>query len=363
MPAPRLRQVQVRRERATRRDLADREARLVGRLRLVCEVLKEVDGWPNFLHIGSGALELSYDEGAMRELAVKAADVGDLIGLLQRRPEAMKAEHMEVVRYADRPCIPGSSLKGTVRSRLELSFTAVNRWVRSCFHRAGKPPAPGQPGRVHFELWKPATEESRVIGFRGRKPVRDRVCDATKVFDRVRVCVVCDLLGAPGLASRVLFGNLEHRKGRLIKLELDGHEKLWAFEPGSTFEGDVAFVGLREEELGLLLVGLGATEDGNFNPILMGKSKYRPRKVIRSDPPGWEGETVRFGAVKLGVKKMVFTHIGGEGLCEDVIVGDELKREIGRLVTNASRAYNGLNVGFSEVSELSKMLRGGKRNG
>jgi len=363
MPAPRLRQVQVRRERATRRDLADPEARLVGRLRLVCEVLREVDGWPNFLHMGSGALELSYDERAVRELAVRAADVRDFIRILQSQPEAVKAEHMEVVRYADRPCIPGSSLKGTVRSRLELSFTAVNRRVRSCFHRAGKPPASGQPGRVHFELWKPATEESRVIGFRGRKPVRDRVCDATRVFDRVRVCVVCDLLGAPGLASRVLFGNLEHRKGRLIKLELDGHEKLWAFEPGSTFEGDVAFVSLREEELGLLLVGLGATRDGSFNPILMGKSKYRPRKVIRSDPPGWEGKTVRFGAVKLDIKEMVFMHVGEGGPCEDVLVGDELKRRIGHLVARASHAYDGLNVGFSEVSRLSGMLRGGKRNG
>ena len=343
MSTPKLRPVHVKKNKATRRDMADPSAMLMGKLRLICKVLEEVDGIPNFLHIGSGEYKLSYDEKALKALETKVTDLKGLIEHLQGQPEILRAEYMDIVRYANKPCIPGSSIKGTVRARLELSFTAEKGVVYSCFHSADRLSYKNQPGWFHFKLWMPATQEQRN---------NNKVCNATAPYNKVKVCATCNLLGAPGLASRIFFGNLEHVKGHLVRLELDRGEKIIAFAPGSVFQGDITFLGLRDEELGLLLVGLGANENGIFVPILMGKSKYRCRKVIKSEPPDWTGKTVRFGVLKIEVQELNIIDFG----FSTKLIREELRQHIADYVIKAKEKFPGLKIGISEAEKATVLL-------
>ena len=354
MAAPKLVRAGVDRRTFTDRCLL--RGRVSGVLTLSCEVVKRIDGLDNFLHVGSGAAELAYDKNKIRELVRSSRDIRELIKCLENKPDILRVEHMDVVKYAGEPYIPGTSLKGMVRARLELSFRAVNNIVKACFTRASPSiPAPGSPGWTHFRLWQPATLESR-----------GRMCNLTRGN---RACVVCDLLGAPGLISRVYFGNLKHESGRLVKLELEhdgGSEKLIALEPGSRFRGgEVALRGLTEAELGLLLIGLGATDQGRFVLVLMGRSKYRVRKVICSDPPGWEGKEVRFGAVRFNAEELRLLSFEGAAVSVRTLRGRELQEFVMKCVKRALSEFPGLrqaeDPGFSEAEKLKEVLVGGGR--
>ena len=229
------------------------------------------------------------------------------------------------------------------------------------FRQAERPllsqPQPGKHGWRHFRIWAPATWEDRGMD-----------CNPASTED-YRLCAACDIFGAPGVASRVFFGNMYAEGVQLYRLTLDHNEKVVAVPPGTVFRGEVSFRFLRPYELGLILVGFGAREDGGFVPVLVGKSKYRKRRIKASDPDDeWAGREVRFGAVVFSADELKLLDLPGvpswvkegerEGLFY-VLKGGALRERVAALVREARERVPGLRVGFSELEELEKLEGGG----
>ncbi len=215
-----------------------------------------------------------------REEIKSAIDVSQIIDIASRYP-AFKGIVLEQIRFGGKPVIPGSSLKGAVRSRLELLIAEKNGISIACFIRASPPPrttpSKGRHGWRHMELWFDVISENR-----------GRPCDATRwsYYEEIEVCRICDLFGTSGLVSRVDFGTL------YPVLEEDATEELEvifscsrgikgrveAIKPSIEFRGEIAFKGLKLSELGLLALGLRLYDD---RPILIGRFKYKRVPVCR----------------------------------------------------------------------------------
>ena len=226
----------------------------------------------SYVHVGSGKTVL----GVSKELvsAISKADTLERIlrSIKNSRP-GVTSTCLELIHYGDRVCIPGSSIKGIVRSRLELLSSPINDEVESCFRVVGSPPMlnpppPGSQGWRHARIWWDAPSQDRISS-----------CDPLSTGD-YSLCVICDIFGAPGVASRVFFGNACTAEKVGIRTEvLDHGECLELIPPNTMFLGEFSFTNLKPEELGLVLIGMGARSDGNFTEILLGKSKYRLREI------------------------------------------------------------------------------------
>ncbi len=301
----------------------------------------------SYLHIWSGRARVELDLSGMRPDMPRA----ELARALERRAEELArraiVEPAELVSYGEQLVIPGSSLKGAIRARLEL----LGRDAGACFAIQGRRdyrPARGQHGWRHYALWRDAVE-----------PPRRQACGN---------CITCDLFGSPGKRSRVFFGNLRLRgtpEDWVEELPLDYGERVRAIKPRALFEGEVSFLGLQPEELGLLAFGMRLHES---KPILVGKSKYRRR--VRQDT----GEEVTFGRLLLRAVELrlaPWCRRLAEELAQDtgvsftldqesgelVLSGEVLARLLGHLVERAKQAYKGFNYEFDELSRLEAIWR------
>jgi hypothetical protein len=148
--------------------------------------------------------------------------------------------------------IPGSSIKGAIRSRIEYKFAPkmVDGTYKSqaCYIVQGD----AREGR-HANFW--GVDETYK---------RERLCSG----EEGRVCIVCDLFGAPSLSSRVQISDALLKSGEIKVLPELGLE---AFTPNSLFNLEISALNLNYAELGLLLLGF---EIPSKSPILMGLKKY-----------------------------------------------------------------------------------------
>jgi len=244
-------------------------------------------GTRTLLHIGVGGESLSIDPHIINNVKKivftsisREVNIDYIIKELSRliARHGLGAKIYSITRYNDRIVIPGTSLKGAVRSRLELLFKAVNYEVPSCFRLAGparSSPAPkGTHGWRHQRIWPSSLEN------------REPSCNvsATEYWEDIKVCIVCDMFGAPGLRSRVNFGNLEPisevgaiRVGVLIKNRPIFFEFV---DKDSMFKGVISIEGLSLEELGLLSIAMRLLED---KPILIGRFKYVKHRVKKDN--------------------------------------------------------------------------------
>ncbi len=151
--------------------------------------------------------------------------------------------------------IPGSSIKGAVRSRVEYKFKPFEisgkLYSYSCYSVESlffdKARAVN-----HLKFWG---EETRYM--------RSGVCRSPNV------CIVCDLFGSPNLASRVYFSDAYMVSGNTEKLiELEGIE---AVKPGSKFKLSVNCLNMSLLDLSILFLGF---ELYSGSPILIGSFKY-----------------------------------------------------------------------------------------
>jgi len=213
----------------------------------------------DYLHVGSGIVDV-----------VLTSDVGDLTDVIERilKGESLtsfaslnsmfsRPAHL-LSRVGDRVVIPGSTIKGMVRTRLELSIPnacyIVDMQSRNYSQR-------------YREIFKP---------------------DQRKRADRFpQVCPVCDLLGNTGLASRVEFSDFT-LSGDWIDFFSSGSESYEVVKKGGKFSGRVTFKVKSPEELGMILWGFGIRSGGN-KVVLLGRFKFQDR---------------RFGRVKFTVKSL-----------------------------------------------------------
>jgi CRISPR/Cas system CSM-associated protein Csm3 (group 7 of RAMP superfamily) len=207
----------------------------------------------SYLHISSGKSLFE----PIREFP-READFSKLVDILAQK---LGLEVGDFARVKGLPIIPASSVKGNIRARLELSFRAVNGRVRACFIRASRPPPAGIFWR-YKKIWSDVLNEDR-----------GDACDLTK---RNKVCLLCDLFGTAGLSSLISFEDLVGKNVELKEIKVDGM-RILAAPPGSEFEGQIHFTNLLEEELGLLLLGMGLKDSVRGRPLLLGRLKYRGR--------------------------------------------------------------------------------------
>ncbi len=234
--------------------------RLAGSISVSIQVCSRGLGDPfdSYLHVGSGNERLEVGGGLARE-AVKPER---FTGLVKQMSGLVSKGEMDMTRAGGALVVPGSSVKGNLRSRIELSFKPVNGRVRSCFSRTTKPPVktPKIAWR-HWRVWGDTLKEDRGLP-----------CDYIRDGE---VCLVCDIFGAPALSSLVFFDDFVGEKVRPEVVDAGYGSRVIAAPPGSVFHGKVWFRNLAEEELGLLLFGMGVSSSPIGRPVLLGKFKYR----------------------------------------------------------------------------------------
>ena len=236
----------------------------------------------SYIHVGSGRAVLGVSKELVNTTS-KAITLEEALRNIKSLRSSVSTTCLELVRYGDKVCIPGSSIKGIVRSRLELLSSPTNNEVESCFRVVASPPMlnpppSGSQGWRHARIWWDAPSQDRVSS-----------CDPLSTGD-YSLCVICNIFGAPGVASRVFFGNAcTEGKVRILTEVLDHGECLELIPPNTMFLGEFSFTNLKPEELGLVLIGMGAKSDGSFTEILLGKSKYR----LRETPSGTKVELGR----------------------------------------------------------------------
>lgn len=255
----------------------------------------------------------------------------------------LEADYTPFIHVGGRPTIPGSSVKGNVRSRIELSMKPRRGLIRSCFiktsHKVREPPE-GSHGWRHWRIWKGSIEAERGVP-----------CDYVKQRGQ-GVCLVCDLFGTSGLAGLIEFGEFIGEKVELENLALDYGIKLVAAKPGSSFSGSITFKNLKPEELGLLLIGMRILEGPEGNFVLMGRLKYR--KTVG---------TYKFGRIRYVMKSMTLSSIsesikaGSKTLQEPgtTAASQDLRPIIRGLVQHALSTYSEeLNL-VNEVSAIESL--------
>jgi len=287
-----------------------------------------------YLHVGSGE-ELKIEENKINEILKKIREPDQIKSEIQRQIQHLSA----FSSIGDTLVIPGSTVKGNVRSRLELSFRNVDGRVNSCFLRAGvikSEPVEGMQGWRHYRLWR-----DRIIEDRGPP------CDYTRSES---VCLICDLFGTNGLRGLVEFSDLTLERGGKEVLDLPYNMRLEAVRPGSVFRGFISFFNITPEELGLTLIGMGLIEKRSGRPVLLGRLKYRKETGGR-----------KFGRVTYAVDSLELSryskplHIDSSILLEpgQNVSGERLEKIISQLTNYALRRYPGLDV-IDEVEVLER---------
>ncbi|MEM2178319.1 MAG: RAMP superfamily CRISPR-associated protein [Candidatus Methanomethylicaceae archaeon] len=215
----------------------------------------------SFLHIGSGKEIFEVNINELKELYSKFKRVDE--SFLNKIK--VKKEYDKFISTAKNIIIPGSSIKGNIRSRIELSFRGYNGIVKSCFINAGKPitkePIEGTTGWRHYRIWKEVLSEDR-----------GGPCNFTVMN---KVCLLCDLFGTSGLKSLIDFNDFECVNAKIEYLDLPFDIKVQAISAGSEFKGRIYFRNLKEYELGLLLLGMGIKDSFEGRRVILGRFKYR----------------------------------------------------------------------------------------
>ncbi|WP_288104685.1 RAMP superfamily CRISPR-associated protein, partial [Thermofilum sp.] len=106
---------------------------LAGRLFVTIRVSSRAtgDGADSYLHVGSGLQRIVVDEEELRKRASGAKNRAELEKLVQELSGKIELDYAELVMVGGKPVIPGSSVKGNVRSRIELSLKPKNGKIRS----------------------------------------------------------------------------------------------------------------------------------------------------------------------------------------------------------------------------------------
>lgn len=200
---------------------------------------------------------------------------------LAREFRVKKNEGIKVFsKINDKYVIPASSLKGAIRSRIEYKFVPREGKIKSCY-------------RVDDDFFRSqAVNHSRFWG----DDILNRRGSCNPERDNNRVCIVCDMFGAPSLASLVSISDAYLKHGESERLtDLGGIE---AIKSGAEFETTIVCRNFDYIRLGLIFLGL---ELYSKSPILLGMYKYKfNRKIGKRQFK----EKYAFGLVKFNLIKV-----------------------------------------------------------
>jgi len=306
--------VQILKSKPIDRSIPDR-SRLSGKIKVAIKVCSKEDGIESYLHVGSGLFSITLDK-----IEVKCDDLTKLISKVSKE---IARDASSFMRIKNLPTIPGSSVKGNIRSRIELSFIPKDGKIRCCFIRSSPPrrePKKGEHGWRHYRIWKESLQFDR------------KSCDYMR---DEKVCLVCNLFGTTGLQGLIFFDDFVGDFETKI-IHLPHGEKIEVAPPGSRFIGEVTFTNLKLEELGLLLFGMGLRNGRIGKPVLFGKYKYR------NDLP------YNFGVVRYEIEKIELS----KSLPELEGSTDE---QVHRLVELALKSFDGELLDVDEVKILESL--------
>jgi CRISPR-associated RAMP protein (TIGR02581 family) len=192
------------------------------------------------------------------------ADTGLRVGVGGEAAEPTATDLPVLKDAKGHPYIPGSSLRGVLRSHVE-------RIVRGLETPAGE--GRGACNPVQEKEWCITSEQMR----EWREKARGRDDGDTWLAEQVwtHSCRVCCVFGSPWLASRVRIADLHHsgqapvqvRDGVAIDREKETVQHKYDFEAvtvGARFGLNITAENLDEEERGLLWLGLRELERGHI---------------------------------------------------------------------------------------------------
>lgn len=247
-------QVQIVREKYTPRDSLSKDRK---------DYLLKLDASvpENSYLISAGMpLTLHSREDIMREIRSleldKVANVNELIRDVESKVKRLSIKGRDINAFPKingRYFIPGSTIKGAVRSRVEYKLMPKDGKSLSCYivEEDFNP----RFVKNHIQFWG----EEVIIG-RGR-------CNFMRDED---VCLVCDMFGSPSLSSLIEFSDAYMIEGDVEVLkDLNSME---AARPNTKFELEIACHNFDYSRLGLLFLGL---ELYSKSPIIIGMFKYR----------------------------------------------------------------------------------------
>jgi len=324
--------VMVLRDRPRRRDVYQA---LTGCLQV--EIIAE-----SHLHVGHSPHRplVRIDEKGLQKLGARPSrrEVERYIELL--------AEVAPFHRVSGKLTIPGASVKGNVRARLELSFKTRDGAVRSCLLKAGPPPAEPAPqglqGWRHQRIWQHVLHEER---------------PACNLLTEGVVCLLCDLFGSPGLSSLIHFSDFPMINGseKIEILDLPYGMRLEAAKPGTIFRGSISFRNLRKEELGLLLIGMGIRNGRTSNPILLGRLKYLSTRSLGGRPLG----RARYRLNALGLSKLSTESIEFNGMELEpggVVLDEKTLDQLARCIVDSALGVFGSELNLVNEVDVVEQL-------
>jgi CRISPR/Cas system CSM-associated protein Csm3 (group 7 of RAMP superfamily) len=231
-----------------------------------------------YLFIGSGTESLPDQKthDLMRKKIENQADFSKALSIARKlnidRLDSYQS-FAKVLRLgkSNQPVIPGSTLKGAFRSRIEHTFKPHDGKVNACFVKQSKHLG-SNASTTHLHLY----------GKGGEIPEREFCKDVHNP------CVVCDMFGMTGgrggLKALVEVHDARLARGALRPIEVDvgrGTARLLAVgnekgedSPAPIFRGSTRFTNLTKPRLGLLFIGMAAYATPRLR---LGRFRYRDK--------------------------------------------------------------------------------------
>jgi len=227
----------------------------------------------SYLFIGSG-------EESIENLPPDLSNV-NLNDIIDKLRLGFTPVTLPIAKEDYQPIIPGSSLKGSIRQRIEhlFVFNVAKNFIHSCFINQSR-------GFIKIDDYN--RRFINIYGIDGQIQERGRDQPPNKV------CIVCDLFGAPSLASRISFSDAYPVETiELVEITIEEGAKIFCVPPDTDFRFQVNIINHKMEQTGLLLKGMNILQQ---RPILLGQFKYIKNKV--------KDESNFFGRVQFSLEKV-----------------------------------------------------------
>jgi len=174
-----------------------------------------------------------------------------------------RTDSLVVRDFKNKPFIPGSSLRGVLRSAIERIAASL-----------GKKPC------LLLSETKTCVTTNDILQdeFKNLLKDKDQIKIEKFLIDDSRICLVCRLFGSPVLASKIRITDLPLmvekaepaiRHGVAINRDTETSQDKAKFDfevvpKGSTFEFEIIGENLTDDDLSLLSIGIQEMIDGNF---------------------------------------------------------------------------------------------------